>query len=54
MSSASFSPFTQPGVGARNLRECLLLQLERKKLKHTLEYRIVSECFDALGQTAHP
>jgi RNA polymerase sigma-54 factor len=46
--------FHPPGVGARDLRECLLLQLERKKLKHTLEYKIVSECFDALSKRRIP
>jgi RNA polymerase sigma-54 factor len=46
--------FHPPGVGARDLRECLLLQLERRKLKHTLEYRIVNECFDALSKRRIP
>ena len=46
--------FHPPGVGARDLRECLLLQLERKKLAHTIEYRIVSECFEALSKRRIP
>ena len=46
--------FHPPGVGARDLRECLLLQMDRKKLRHTLEYRIVSECFDALSKRRIP
>jgi len=46
--------FHPPGVGARDLRECLMLQLERRKLKHTLEYKIVSECFDALSKRRIP
>ncbi len=46
--------FHPPGVGARDLRECLMLQLERKKLKHTLEYKIVSDCFDALSKRRIP
>ncbi len=46
--------FHPPGVGARDLRECLMLQMERKKLKHTLEYKIVSECFDALSKRRIP
>jgi RNA polymerase sigma-54 factor len=46
--------FHPPGVGCRDLRECLLLQLERKKLKHTLEYKIVNECFDALSKRRIP
>jgi RNA polymerase sigma-54 factor len=46
--------FHPPGVGARDLRECLMLQLERRKMKHTLEYKIVSECFDALSKRRIP
>ncbi|WP_420385654.1 RNA polymerase factor sigma-54 [Roseivirga sp.] len=48
--------FDPPGIGARNLKECLLIQLDRKKedneedeeLLHTLEvaYNIVSLCFE--------
>jgi len=37
-----------PGVGARDLRECLLLQLEDAKLTDTLTYRLVKEAFDDL------
>ncbi|HWP39194.1 MAG TPA: RNA polymerase factor sigma-54 [Gemmatimonadales bacterium] len=38
-----------PGVGARNLRECLLLQLrEDERSKDTLTYRLVDEAFDDL------
>jgi RNA polymerase sigma-54 factor len=46
--------FEPAGVGARDLRECLLLQLERAGQKHTLEYRIVSEFMDALGKRRIP
>jgi RNA polymerase sigma-54 factor len=46
--------FHPPGVGARDLRECLILQLERKRMKHTLEYKIISECFDALSKRRIP
>ncbi len=46
--------FHPAGVGARDLRECLLLQLERKKQKHTLEYRIIDKCFDALSKRRIP
>src|SRR5215203_2714601 len=46
--------FHPAGVGARNLRECLMLQLERRKMKHTLEYKIVNECFDALSKRRIP
>ncbi|MBI4662868.1 MAG: RNA polymerase factor sigma-54 [Verrucomicrobia bacterium] len=46
--------FHPPGIGARNLRECLLLQLERAERKDTLEYRIVDEYMDALGKRRIP
>src|SRR5262245_49628781 len=46
--------FDPPGVGARDLRECLLLQLERARKRHTLQYRIVSEYMDALGKRRLP
>ncbi len=37
-----------PGIGARNLRECLLLQLEDGRQKASLAYRLVDEAFDDL------
>ena len=37
-----------PGVGARDLRECLLLQLEDAQITDTLTYRLVKEGFDDL------
>ncbi len=37
-----------PGVGARDLRECLLLQLEDHSQTDTLVYRLVKEAFDDL------
>jgi RNA polymerase sigma-54 factor len=37
-----------PGVGARDLRECLLLQLEDQKQTDTLVYRLVKDAFDDL------
>src|SRR2546426_8484860 len=37
-----------PGVGARDLRECLLLQLEARNETGTLAYRLVKEAFDDL------
>src|SRR5256885_16205627 len=46
--------FHPPGVGARDLRECLLLQLERDGKQDTLEYRIVSEFMEALGKRRIP
>jgi RNA polymerase sigma-54 factor len=46
--------FYPPGVGARDLRECLLLQLERQGRQKTLEYRIVRDFMDALGKRRIP
>jgi len=46
--------FEPTGVGARDLRECLLLQLERSGQRESLEYRIVSEFMDALGKRRIP
>ena len=46
--------FDPPGVGARDLRECLMLQLERKGLQDTLEYRIVRDHMEALGKRRIP
>jgi RNA polymerase sigma-54 factor len=37
-----------PGVGARDLRECLLLQLEDKHQTDTLAYRLVKEAWEDL------
>jgi RNA polymerase sigma-54 factor len=46
--------FDPPGVGARDLRECLLLQFDRLGQQSTLEYRIVNELMDALGKRRIP
>jgi len=46
--------FDPPGVGARDLRECLMLQLERAGHKDSLEYRIVSDFMEALGKRRIP
>jgi RNA polymerase sigma-54 factor len=46
--------FDPAGVGARDLRECLLLQLERTGQQHALEYRVVSEFMEALGKRRIP
>src|SRR5213080_5022238 len=46
--------FHPAGVGARDLRECLLLQLEREGRQDTLEFRIVNEHMDALGKRRIP
>lgn len=46
--------FDPAGVGARDLRECLLIQLERAGLTDSLEYRIVRDHMDALGKRRIP
>jgi RNA polymerase sigma-54 factor len=46
--------FEPVGVGARDLRECLMLQLERAGQQDTLEYRIVRDYMDALGKRRIP
>ena len=46
--------FEPPGVAARDLRECLLLQLERIGRQNTLDYRIVNEFMEALGKRRIP
>jgi RNA polymerase sigma-54 factor len=46
--------FHPPGVGARDLGECLRLQLERADKTDTLEYKIVRDHMDALGKRKLP
>src|SRR6266567_6204223 len=46
--------FYPPGVGARDLRECLLIQLQRSGKESSLEYRIVSEHMEDLGKRRFP
>jgi RNA polymerase sigma-54 factor len=46
--------FYPAGVGARDLRECLLIQLRREGKEHSLEHRIVSEHMDDLGRHRFP
>jgi RNA polymerase sigma-54 factor len=46
--------FEPPGVAARDLQECLLLQLERAGQQDTLEYRIVKDFMEALGKRRIP
>jgi RNA polymerase sigma-54 factor len=46
--------FDPPGVGARDLRECLMLELEREHRNHSLEYLIVRDQLDALGRRRLP
>lgn len=46
--------FDPPGVAARDLRECLMLQLERQGQQASLEYRIVRDFMEALGKRRIP
>jgi RNA polymerase sigma-54 factor len=46
--------FDPAGVGARDLRECLMLQLERAGQQETLEYTIVRDYMEALGKRRIP
>ena len=51
---SAIQTFDPPGVGARDLRECMLLQLERSGQQSTLEYRIVRDFMEALGKRRIP
>ncbi len=43
--------FEPPGIGARDLRECLLLQLERRDNgRKSLAYKVVDKHLDAVGR----
>ena len=46
--------FYPPGVGARDLRECLLIQLKREGKEDSLEYKIVCEHMEDLGRRRFP
>jgi len=46
--------FYPTGVGARDLRECLLIQLRREEKEDSLEYKIVSEYMEDLGRRRFP
>ena len=46
--------FHPVGVGARDLRDCLLIQLRRLGKEISLEYRIVGEYLDDLGRRRFP
>lgn len=46
--------FHPVGVAARDLRECLLIQLRRLSKEHSLEYRIVDRHIDDLGKRRFP
>jgi RNA polymerase sigma-54 factor len=42
-----------PGIGARDLRECLMLQLRAKGLEGSLAWRVMDEQFDNLVKRRH-
>jgi RNA polymerase sigma-54 factor len=46
--------FDPAGTGACDLRECLMLQLERKGQQESLEYRIIRDFMEALGKRRIP
>ncbi len=47
----SFDPV---GIGAVDLRDCLLIQLERLGKQHSLEYRVVDRHLDDLARKRYP
>ena len=51
---ALIQSFYPAGVGAHDLRECLLIQLQRGGKERGLEYRIVSEHMEDLGRRRFP
>jgi len=51
---ALIQTFYPAGVGARDLRECLLIQLQRQGKEHSVEYGIVAEHMDDLGRHRFP
>src|ERR1700730_13318316 len=46
--------FYPPGVGARDLRECLLIQLKRAGKQGSLEYKIIQDHMQDLGKRRFP
>ncbi len=46
--------FYPPGVGARDLRECLLIQLKREGKGSSLEYKIIADHMPDLGKRRFP
>jgi RNA polymerase sigma-54 factor len=45
---ATIQSLDPPGVGARDLRECLMLQLKEAGLEQSVPFRLVRDCFDEL------
>jgi RNA polymerase sigma-54 factor len=51
---AVIQSFHPAGVGATDLRECLLIQLRRLGKENTLEYQIIHRFLDELGKRRYP
>ena len=51
---ALIQSFYPPGVGARDLRDCLLIQLQREGKESSLECKIISEHMEDLGKRRFP
>jgi len=51
---ALIQSFYPPGVGGRDLRECLLIQLRREGKESSFEYKIISEHMEDLGKRRLP
>src|SRR5260370_4326120 len=51
---ALIQSFYPPGVGARDLRDCLLIQLQRERKESSLEYKIISEHITDLRNRRFP
>src|SRR5205809_4574926 len=51
---ALIQSFYPAGVGAHDLRECLLIQLRRAGKERSLEYKVVSEHMEDLGRRRFP
>src|SRR5438477_12596361 len=51
---ALIQSYYPPGVGARDLRDCLLIQLQREGKESSLEYKIISEYMEDLGKRRFP
>lgn len=46
---SAIQTFNPPGVGARNIKECLLIQLKQKDQDHTLAYTLVKNHLTSLA-----
>jgi RNA polymerase sigma-54 factor len=51
---ATVQTFHPVGVGARDLRECLLIQLQRLGMADSVEAKVVSQHLDDLGKKRYP